>query len=146
MLSAGTVPIRKSSCCASTASSESNSFSCSVTNSKCGSARVAAVDDDVRSQISSSVELSAGTVVPQDEGDAVDWTKLGSLSFDANERSGFLARELKSVHVTAEGDALRLRLFDCHANKLNTDRQVRRCTGRRVDGGPRSSCRSASSR
>ena len=81
----------------------------------------------MRSQISSRIELSVGTVVPQDEEDVLEWSKLGSLSFDANERSRFLARELKSVHVTAEGDALRLRLFDCHANRLNADRQVCRC-------------------
>lgn len=50
--------------------------------------------------------------------------RLGYLSFDANERSGHQARELKSVHVSIDAAALRLVVHRCHVNKLNIYNQV----------------------
>jgi centrosomal protein CEP104 len=50
--------------------------------------------------------------------------RLGYLTFDANERSGHQARELKSVHVSVDAAALRLVVHRCHVNKLNIYNQV----------------------
>lgn len=78
-------------------------------------------------QICSRMEICVGVIVSEsEEEEQVDWKTLGSLSFDTNERSGFLARELKSVHVTSEGDIMKLRLFEPHANKHNKYNQVHR--------------------
>ena len=55
------------------------------------------------------------------------WRRLGALTFDANERSGHAARELKSVAVNeARVTALRLTLHEPHAvpPHLNGGRQV----------------------
>ena len=50
----------------------------------------------------------------------IQFRKLGFLSLDNNERSGFQARELKSVHVNASGALLKLVIHQCHMNSLNT--------------------------
>lgn len=52
------------------------------------------------------------------------WRKLGSMTFDSNERSSFKARELKSVHVEAGSQLLRVVFHKPHANRLNTHCQV----------------------
>lgn len=38
----------------------------------------------------------------------IEFKRVGYLSLDPNERSGFQARELKSVYVTAEAVLLKL--------------------------------------
>lgn len=55
----------------------------------------------------------------------IEWKVLGSLSFDTNERSRFMARELKSVQVTTDADVMKLHLFQNHENKQNTHKQVK---------------------
>ena len=53
------------------------------------------------------------------------WRRLGFLSFDSNERSGFAARELKSVALAGTpAQLLRLVLHRCHANAANAYGQV----------------------
>ena len=76
-------------------------------------------------QIATRVEIFTGNLPPgsRDAG-SCSWKRLGFLSFDKNERSGYQARELKSVHVNATAYLLRLVVHRCHPNKLNTDDQV----------------------
>jgi len=50
--------------------------------------------------------------------------RLGHLNFDANERSGHQARELKSVHINARALLVRLVVHQNHANGLNKKNQV----------------------
>lgn len=49
---------------------------------------------------------------------------MGYLSLDANERSGFQARELKSVYVDANAVLLKLIFHQCHANNFNVFKQI----------------------
>jgi centrosomal protein CEP104 len=49
---------------------------------------------------------------------------VGYLSLDPNERSGFQARELKSVYVTAEAVLLKLIFHQCHLNNFNVFNQI----------------------
>lgn len=61
-----------------------------------------------------------------DAGKAPAWRRLGFLSFDANERSGFTARELKSVALAgAPAQLLRIVFHQCHANAANLYSQAR---------------------
>lgn len=53
-----------------------------------------------------------------------DFRRLGYASLKSNERSGYTARELKSVFVEAAGNMLRLVLHDCHPNAHNLFNQV----------------------
>lgn len=72
------------------------------------------------------MEISVGVITSgAGSTEAVDWKRLGTLRFDSNKNSGFLARELKRICVTAEGDLLRLSIAKCHSNELNTYSQVR---------------------
>ncbi len=76
-------------------------------------------------QIATRVEIFTGNLPPGSRHpDSCTWKRLGFLSFDKNERSGYQARELKSVHVSATAYLLRLVVHTCHPNKLNTDNQV----------------------
>ena len=52
------------------------------------------------------------------------FSRLGYLSLDSNEKSGFKARELKSVYLKARGQFLKLLLHRCYANPLNLFSQV----------------------
>ena len=52
------------------------------------------------------------------------WKRLGSMSFDSNERSNFQARELKSVQVDVVAQLLKVVVHPPHANELNTHQQV----------------------
>mmetsp|Transcript_13412 Transcript_13412/g.41503 ORF Transcript_13412/g.41503 Transcript_13412/m.41503 type:complete len:197 (-) Transcript_13412:2321-2911(-) len=52
------------------------------------------------------------------------WTRLGYMSLDANERSQYQARELKSVYVDAQGRYLKLVTHRCHVNQMNLFNQV----------------------
>jgi centrosomal protein CEP104 len=72
-------------------------------------------------QIASKVELHVGVLNGED---AVVWRRLGSFSFDSNERSNLQARELKSVTVNAQALFIRIVLARCHTNNQNVYRQV----------------------
>eukprot|EP00803_Ostreobium_quekettii_P001792 evm.model.scf_816.1 EVM.evm.TU.scf_816.1 scf_816:1247-3376(-) len=76
-------------------------------------------------KIATKMDIHVGTPVPSEGGaERVEWKRLGYLSFDSNERSGYLARELKSVHVTSRGSLLQFSAHRCHINKLNIYNQV----------------------
>ena len=72
-------------------------------------------------QIASKVELHVGT----QHGDTVSWKRLGSFSFDSNERSKLQSRELKSVTVSVQALFLRIVLARCHINSQNIYKQAR---------------------
>ncbi|KAK9826468.1 hypothetical protein WJX81_002603 [Elliptochloris bilobata] len=73
-------------------------------------------------KIAERLELFAG-VVPSGGGEP-QWTRLGSIGLDPNERSGFQARELKTVGLRVAASHLRFVARACHSNTLNTHRQV----------------------
>lgn len=52
------------------------------------------------------------------------WTRLGYLSLDSNERSQYRARELKSVYVKARGQFMKFVVHKCYLNQLNLYNQV----------------------
>lgn len=54
----------------------------------------------------------------------VKFNRLGYLSLESNEKSGFQARELKSVYVDAYALLLKVVLHKCHVNKFNLYNQV----------------------
>lgn len=55
------------------------------------------------------------------------WRRLGFLSFDANDKSSYSARELKSVALNGTpAHLLRLVFHRCHANAANIYGQARR--------------------
>jgi centrosomal protein CEP104 len=54
----------------------------------------------------------------------IEFKRVGYLSLDPNERSGFQARELKSVYVTAEAVLLKLIFHQCHLNNFNVFNQI----------------------
>jgi centrosomal protein CEP104 len=54
----------------------------------------------------------------------VKFNRLGYLSLESNEKSGFQARELKSVYVDAFSLLLKIVLHKCHVNKFNLYNQV----------------------
>lgn len=54
----------------------------------------------------------------------IRFNRLGFLSLETNERSGFQARELKSVYVDAYALLLKVVLHKCHVNKFNLHNQV----------------------
>lgn len=52
------------------------------------------------------------------------YTRLGYVELASNERTDFKARELKSVHVDAEGSFMKLVLHKNFVNKLNSFNQI----------------------
>ena len=79
------------------------------------------------------MEIFTGNPAPGSrDAESCSWKRLGFLSFDKNERSGYQARELKSVHVNATAYLLRLVVHACHPNKLNTDSQASARVGRQA--------------
>ena len=56
--------------------------------------------------------------------DQFKWKRLGYLSLDNNEKSGFQARELKSVFIDAKALFLKISMNKCHVNKYNMFNQV----------------------
>eukprot|EP01065_Artemidia_motanka_P027716 TRINITY_DN3290_c0_g2_i1.p1 TRINITY_DN3290_c0_g2~~TRINITY_DN3290_c0_g2_i1.p1 ORF type:complete len:981 (+),score=385.15 TRINITY_DN3290_c0_g2_i1:304-3246(+) len=56
--------------------------------------------------------------------DTAVWRRLGFLSLLPNEQSEYLARELKTVHVTCQAVHVRLLLHKCHVNSYNFFNQV----------------------
>ena len=86
--------------------------------------------------IPSCVELLCGSVVQRSSAASSNAThtqadyatatfqRLGFTRLDTNERSGYRAREVKTVHVDATGHFLKLLIHEAHANPLNPQRQV----------------------
>eukprot|EP01062_Namystynia_karyoxenos_P024292 TRINITY_DN1944_c2_g7_i1.p1 TRINITY_DN1944_c2_g7~~TRINITY_DN1944_c2_g7_i1.p1 ORF type:complete len:965 (+),score=328.19 TRINITY_DN1944_c2_g7_i1:151-3045(+) len=52
------------------------------------------------------------------------WRRLGYLSLSPNEQSEYLARELKTVHVSCHAVYVRLLVHKCHVNSFNFFNQV----------------------
>ncbi|GMH32444.1 hypothetical protein BSKO_00278 [Bryopsis sp. KO-2023] len=76
-------------------------------------------------KIASRMDIRAGMpAAGEDNPDHVNWKLLGHMRFDPNERSGFCARELKSVHVKSRGLFLQFSIQRCHINKQNIYNQV----------------------
>ena len=69
--------------------------------------------------------LSQVEIFVKSSSESAGFMRLGYLSFDSNERSQHQARELKSVHIDAVADTVKLVVHQCHANKLNIYSQVR---------------------
>ncbi|XP_024540141.1 centrosomal protein of 104 kDa-like [Selaginella moellendorffii] len=74
-------------------------------------------------KISSKVEIFA-SVLANEQMSSKQMKRLGHLSLDPNERTGFQARELKSIQINAPASSLRLVLHNCYSNKLNVYNQV----------------------
>lgn len=56
--------------------------------------------------------------------DEIQFKRLGYLSLDSNDRSGFQARELKSVYVDSLAIILKLIFHKCHLNNFNVFNQI----------------------
>jgi len=85
-----------------------------------------------QSKISSKIELftffpnqsqALTNQIPLNE---IEFKRLGYLSLDPNERSGYQARELKSVYVDRDSESVLLKLIfhKCHLNNLNVFNQI----------------------
>ncbi|KAG5188043.1 hypothetical protein JKP88DRAFT_269553 [Tribonema minus] len=74
-----------------------------------------------QSKIATQIELFIGR---GSDYEAAQWRRLGYLSLNSNERSKYMARELKSVYIDATGDFLRLMVHRCYINELNLFNQV----------------------
>ncbi|XP_035237128.1 centrosomal protein of 104 kDa isoform X1 [Anguilla anguilla] len=76
--------------------------------------------------ISAKIEFHVGDSLPEGSSPhAADrLRRLGYVSLSDNEKTGFKARELKSVHVDAVGTYLRLTFHRNHANRCNLYNQV----------------------
>lgn len=71
---------------------------------------------------------AAATALPPASADPskASWRRLGFLSFDANDKSNYSARELKSVTLNGTpAHLLRLVFHRCHANSANIYGQAR---------------------
>ncbi|MEQ2269459.1 hypothetical protein XENORESO_004818 [Xenotaenia resolanae] len=76
--------------------------------------------------IPAKVEFHVGDSPPEASppGFPGQFHRLGYVSLSDNEKTGFKARELKSVHVDAVGTYLRITLHRNHANRYNHYNQV----------------------
>ena len=83
-----------------------------------------------QSKVASKIELftflpsgpqSLTSQIPLNE---IEFKRLGYLSLDPNERSGFQARELKSVYVDSDAVLLKLIFHKCHLNNFNVFNQI----------------------
>ncbi|KAM4570764.1 centrosomal protein of 104 kDa [Fundulus diaphanus] len=76
--------------------------------------------------IPARVEFHVGDSLPDvsPPGFPGQFRRLGYVSLSDNEKTGFKARELKSVHVDAVGMYLRITLHRNHANRYNRYNQV----------------------
>ena len=54
----------------------------------------------------------------------VRYSRLGYIALSDNEKTGFKARELKSVHVDAIGVYLKIVVYKNHVNRYNLYNQV----------------------
>ncbi|XP_038590771.1 centrosomal protein of 104 kDa-like [Micropterus salmoides] len=76
--------------------------------------------------IPAKVEFHIGDTLPETttSGFPGQLRRLGYVSLSDNEKTGFKARELKSVHVDAIGTYLRITFHRNHANRYNPHSQV----------------------
>lgn len=74
-----------------------------------------------QSKISTKLEIFIGNGADYH---SAKFKRLGFLSLDSNERSGYRARELKTVYVEAEGRYIRFIIHKCFLNKYNIFQQV----------------------
>uniref|UniRef100_A0A3P9JS90 Centrosomal protein of 104 kDa n=1 Tax=Oryzias latipes TaxID=8090 RepID=A0A3P9JS90_ORYLA len=74
--------------------------------------------------IPTKVEFHVGDVGPEDGSSELQLRRLGFVSLSDNEKTGFQARELKSVHVDAVGTFLKVSLYRNHVNRLNHYSQI----------------------
>ncbi|KAF5887731.1 centrosomal protein, partial [Clarias magur] len=74
--------------------------------------------------ISAKVEFHIGDRDPASPQCLQQFRRLGYVSLSTNEKTGFRARELKSVHVDAVGTYLKLTFYKNHVNQYNTYNQV----------------------
>ncbi|KAK3540279.1 hypothetical protein QTP70_029621 [Hemibagrus guttatus] len=74
--------------------------------------------------ISAKVEFHIGDREPVSPNRLQQFRRLGYVSLSTNEKTGFRARELKSVHVDAVGTYLKLTFHKNHVNQYNIYNQV----------------------
>ncbi|KAM9476276.1 centrosomal protein of 104 kDa isoform 2-T3 [Clarias gariepinus] len=74
--------------------------------------------------ISAKVEFHIGDSETTSPQCLQQFRRLGYVSLSTNEKTGFRARELKSVHVDAVGTYLKLTFYKNHVNQYNTYNQV----------------------
>ena len=74
-----------------------------------------------QSKISTRIELFMGSGPDYLR---ANFSRLGYLSLDTNERSAYKARELKSVYLKSRGVFMKFVLHKCHVNHLNLHNQV----------------------
>ncbi|XP_061197353.1 centrosomal protein of 104 kDa-like isoform X1 [Saccostrea echinata] len=76
--------------------------------------------------IATKIEFFVGDVPDEQTQDLENarYTRLGYVSLSDNEKTGYKARELKSVHVDAIGLFLKLNIHKNHINKYNLYNQV----------------------
>ncbi|XP_017322902.1 centrosomal protein of 104 kDa isoform X1 [Ictalurus punctatus] len=74
--------------------------------------------------ISAKVEFHIGDREPASPRRLQQFRRLGYVSLSTNEKTGFRARELKSVHVDAVGTYLKLTFHKNHVNQYNIYNQV----------------------
>jgi centrosomal protein CEP104 len=79
-----------------------------------------------QSKISSKIEIFVFMPDPNAPHHNIEfkYKKLGFLSLDSNERSGYQARELKSVYLDHPALYMKLVIHKCHMNKYNLFNQV----------------------
>ena len=75
--------------------------------------------------IASKIEFFIGDCADENISfETAKYTRLGYIELSSNERTDFRARELKSVHVDAEGTFLKLVIHKNYVNKANLYNQV----------------------
>ncbi|CAF0768941.1 unnamed protein product [Adineta ricciae] len=76
--------------------------------------------------IASKIEFHIGDCLSDEEVTYKNarYTNLGFIELSTNERSDYKARELKSIHVDADGWFLKLILHKNHSNRYNVHNQV----------------------
>ncbi|XP_078338788.1 centrosomal protein of 104 kDa-like isoform X2 [Crassostrea virginica] len=76
--------------------------------------------------IATKIEFFVGDIPDEQSQDIENarYTRLGYVSLSDNEKTGYKARELKSVHVDAIGLYLKLNIHKNHINKYNIYNQV----------------------
>jgi len=82
-----------------------------------------------QAKIATKIELfvyvpSSPQSISPDQIPALTFKRIGYLSLDSNERTGFTARELKSVYIQEQAYLLKISLHKCHVNRLNIFSQV----------------------
>ena len=83
-------------------------------------------------------DVPSGMTPPVANAEGVEYMRLGHFSLDSNVRSGFQARELKTVYVprASEGCFLKLLLHKCHVNEHNLFNQLGLLAVRAIGTGP----------